>query len=76
MLLETYTTMSGDELSKRLPTFLTVEKEVTSDPAYSMYNLSLKGDWKTSQKFEKSFTPTVSLLNGNDVIISTTNAGL
>lgn len=34
-----------------LPKFLVIEKEVTGDPAYSMYNLSLKEDWKNSKKY-------------------------
>ena len=40
ILLETYTTLEGGAL--KLPDFLTVEKEVTGDPAYSMFNLSFK----------------------------------
>lgn len=67
MLLETYTTLNGVELAKRLPNFLVVEKDVTVDPAYSMYNLSIKDDWKTSCKFNKSFTPTATM-NGNGFI--------
>ncbi|XP_064612179.1 TRPL translocation defect protein 14-like [Liolophura sinensis] len=42
LLLETYTTLKGDAL--QLPSFLEVKKEVTNDPAYSMFNLSLKED--------------------------------
>jgi len=37
-MLETYTSLKGDDF--HLPDFLDVEKEVTDDPAYSMYNLS------------------------------------
>lgn len=40
IILETYTTMKGDEL--KLPDFLDVVKEVTADRSYSMYNLSRK----------------------------------
>ena len=40
ILLETYTTKVGEDL--KLPDFLEVEKEVTDDPSYSMFNLSLK----------------------------------
>lgn len=40
ILLETYTTKTADEL--HLPDFLEVVKEVTDDPNYSMFNLSLK----------------------------------
>lgn len=51
MLLETYTTLEGESLRKRLPKFVNIEKEVTGDPNYSMYNLSLLEDWKTTKKF-------------------------
>ncbi|XP_026758186.1 TRPL translocation defect protein 14 isoform X2 [Galleria mellonella] len=52
VLLETYSaTYDQDTLIQSLPKFLTIEKEVTGDPAYSMYNLSLKEDWKTSKKY-------------------------
>lgn len=51
MLLETYTSLLGDDLKKSLPTFLNILKEVTGDPDYSMYNLSLKEDWNNTQKF-------------------------
>ena len=37
-LLETYTTKTENDLE--LPDFLEIAKEVTSDPDYSMYNLS------------------------------------
>lgn len=38
MLLETYTTAQvGNIEEPRLPDFMTVEKEVTGDPNYSMY---------------------------------------
>ena len=45
MLLQTYTTMKGAALTNLLPPFLNVGAEVTGDPAFSMFNLSLKGDW-------------------------------
>ncbi|KAK9731567.1 AAA domain [Popillia japonica] len=51
ILLETYTTLEVTNLGKRLPQFINIEKEVTGDPNYSMYNLSLREDWKTSKKF-------------------------
>ena len=40
MILETYTTLKGRDLV--LPDFLEIAKEVTGNPQYSMYNLSLK----------------------------------
>jgi len=52
MLLETYTTLSSmAELRERLPTFLDVDEEVTGDPAFSMFNLSLKEEWINNKKF-------------------------
>ena len=39
MILETYTTNQGNDLP--LPDFLEIEKEITNDKDYSMYNLSL-----------------------------------
>ncbi|GAB6029835.1 TRPL translocation defect protein 14 [Chamberlinius hualienensis] len=66
MLLETYTTIVGEELASKIPNFLTVEKEVTNDPAFSMYNLSLKDEWQNSRKFNKAFTPT-TILNGDNL---------
>ncbi len=43
MLLETFTTLSSEELqANRLPDFLDITQEVTGDPAFSMYNLALK----------------------------------
>lgn len=53
ILLETYSTKSDEELMKSgLPAFLEIEKAITGDPAYSMYNLSLKAEWN-SDNFEK-----------------------
>jgi hypothetical protein len=51
MLLETYTSLEGDYLKRSLPKFLNILKEVTGDPSYSMYNLSLKEDWNDTKKF-------------------------
>ncbi len=51
MLLETYTTLSVEELKQRLPEFLNIGAEVTGDPAFSMFNLSLKEEWVNNKKF-------------------------
>jgi len=51
MLLETYTSLEGEYLKRSLPRFLNIVKEVTGDPSYSMYNLSLKEDWNNTKKF-------------------------
>lgn len=51
MLLETYTTLAGDEMKARMPTFLNIGPQVTGDPAFSMFNLSLKEEWVNNKKF-------------------------
>jgi len=53
MLLETYTTMTSGEFleQERLPKFLNVDQQVTGDPAFSMFNLSLREDWRNNKKF-------------------------
>jgi hypothetical protein len=51
MLLETYTTLSSEELKQRMPDFLNIGSEVTGDPAFSMFNLSLKEEWVNNKKF-------------------------
>ncbi|XP_066995754.1 TRPL translocation defect protein 14 [Anabrus simplex] len=51
ILLETYTSAEQNYLQKSLPQFLTIVKEVTGDPSYSMFNLSLREEWTTTKKF-------------------------
>ena len=51
MLLETYSSLEGDGVNTRLPSFLNIAKEVTGMPEYSMYNLSLKDEWHETSKF-------------------------
>ena len=51
MLLQTYTTLTGDALVDQLPTFLNIGVDVTEDPAFSMFNLSLKEEWTSNGKF-------------------------
>lgn len=51
MLLETYTALTCDELKNILPQFLTIEKEVTGNPDYSMFNLSLREEWNSTNKY-------------------------
>ncbi|KAF5292021.1 hypothetical protein FQA39_LY14138 [Lamprigera yunnana] len=51
MLLETYTALNENLLRERLPSFLKIVTEVTGNPNYSMFNLSLREDWKNSKKF-------------------------
>jgi len=53
ILLETYSTKNDDQLMQRgLPDFLEIEKAITGNPQYSMYNLSLKDEWSNAN-FEK-----------------------
>ncbi|CAH1101661.1 unnamed protein product [Psylliodes chrysocephalus] len=56
ILIETYSALDDQQLLKTLPGFLNIKKEVTGNPDYSMYNLSLREDWKTSKKFCRSVT--------------------
>jgi len=51
VLLETYSALSSEDLKKKLPPWLDVIKEVTGDPCYSMFNLSLKDNWRNNQYF-------------------------
>jgi len=48
VLLETFTTFPDHELMASLPPFLRVKRNTTGDPAFSMYNLSLRSDWADS----------------------------
>jgi len=48
ILLETFTSLGVEETITFLPQFLKVKKEVTGDPAFSMYNLSIRSDWAES----------------------------
>ena len=45
ILLETFTTLPAAEIQANLPPFVKIVKDVTGDPAFSMYNLALKSDW-------------------------------
>lgn len=49
VLLETYTAL--DSIENTLPYFLTDVVDVTGNPAYSMFNLSLKEEWNATTKF-------------------------
>lgn len=51
LLLETYTTLATEELQRRLPSFLSIEADVTGRPDYSMFNLSLRDEWGVTNKF-------------------------
>lgn len=50
LLLETYSALEKELLMKTLPSFLNIKEEVTGNPEYSMYNLSLRADWKSVNK--------------------------
>lgn len=51
ILLETYTSADDSDLPRILPKFLKIVKEVTGNPRYSMFNLSLREEWGTTKKF-------------------------
>ena len=51
ILLETYSSADDENLQKSLPQFLTIIQEVTGNPDYSMFNLSLKEEWNCTKKF-------------------------
>jgi hypothetical protein len=51
ILLETYTSSEDSNVQKSLPQFLTIVEEVTGNPLYSMFNLSLREEWTTTKKF-------------------------
>ncbi|XP_054740757.1 TRPL translocation defect protein 14 isoform X4 [Anastrepha obliqua] len=67
ILLETYSSHSGDALKNYMPTFLNIVKEVTGDPAYSMFNLSLREDWSTTKKFWHPLPEEVTATNASKV---------
>lgn len=65
ILLETFTTLSAEELMPRLPHFLHVVRNVTGDPEYSMYNLSKKEDsHRRSKEYGRQF-PSYSSRNNS-----------
>uniref|UniRef100_A0A1B6EQH2 NadR/Ttd14 AAA domain-containing protein n=1 Tax=Cuerna arida TaxID=1464854 RepID=A0A1B6EQH2_9HEMI len=55
ILLETYSALDNGALEKCLPKFLTLVEEVTGNPAYSMFNLSLREEWNKTTKFCRAF---------------------
>ena len=67
ILLETFTTLSAEELLPRLPPFLNILRDVTGDPEYSMYNLSKKEDsHRTSREYARTPVPLASARCGGD----------
>jgi len=48
IILQTFTAVGDDEVEGFLPPFLSITKNVTGDPAFSMYNLSIRSDWTES----------------------------
>lgn len=61
MLLETYTSLASEELRKIMPKFLKVEREVTGVPEFSMFNLSLKEEWNSSDKYCSDYNDVVTI---------------
>lgn len=48
ILLETYTTLSPEEIRKKLPPFLKLGAEITDDPVFTIRNMTLRNGGKTS----------------------------
>lgn len=48
ILLQTFTALSDEEVEGFLPPFLSEHKNITGDPAFSMYNLSIREEWTES----------------------------
>lgn len=63
MFLETYTTLSGDILKAKLPSFLNIVREVTHDPDYSMFELSKR----TASSQQKPFFSHSRFLHRNSL---------
>ncbi|XKL67704.1 hypothetical protein PGB90_003195 [Kerria lacca] len=55
IIIETYTALEDNEIQAKLPPFLNINFEVTGNPDYSMFNLSLVEDWHTSDKYCNAF---------------------
>ena len=58
VLIETYTTKDNKKLE--LPDFLDIVKEVTGDPAYSMYHLSAQNNHSDSENGQLVEKPTIN----------------
>uniref|UniRef100_T1KQV0 NadR/Ttd14 AAA domain-containing protein n=2 Tax=Tetranychus urticae TaxID=32264 RepID=T1KQV0_TETUR len=69
ILLETYTTAKGDVVRDHLPPFLKIVKEVTGDPAYSMFNLSLKAEWDKQNFHNTGMNVTKNTIDSNGFTI-------
>ncbi|XP_018332814.2 TRPL translocation defect protein 14-like [Agrilus planipennis] len=67
IFLETYTALDEAIMQERLPKFLNIVKDVTGNPDYSMYNLSLREDWKTSKKFASSVIGTYTVKSSQEL---------
>ncbi|KAG8223947.1 hypothetical protein J437_LFUL003755 [Ladona fulva] len=66
ILLETYSPLKGKSLQNTLPQFLTIVEEVTGNPQYSMFNLSLREDWNTTKKFCHALQAAEEEMNNSD----------
>lgn len=64
ILMETYTSLTTNELQNHLPPFLNIEKEVTGLQEYSMFNLSKRSNYYTHSK-SQTLSPNVVNVNGN-----------
>lgn len=65
VLLECFTTSSEEETREKLPPFLDIIKNVTGDPEYSMFNLSLKSDSTKNDPIKIQKEALVAKINGS-----------
>lgn len=79
ILLETYSALENGHLERCLPKFLTLVEEVTGNPDYSMFNLSLREEWDTTKKFCRKFQGTseepiqIGSPKNGDLVLGTNN---
>lgn len=66
IILETYSTLDRKSLLNSLPIFLNIECEVTDNPNYSMYNLSIKKEWQKSKKLCRTKKDSATIQDNNN----------
>ncbi|XP_074642321.1 TRPL translocation defect protein 14-like isoform X1 [Tubulanus polymorphus] len=64
IILETYTTTMGDA---KLPDFLTIERELTGDLEYSMFNLSMKEQYSHLKHFHDTRSLSIDYVDERDI---------
>ena len=66
ILLETYSTLTADELKRKLPPFLAIDRDVTNEVEFSMYHLAAK-TVDTAQQPGHTIATTAEGNQANDV---------